>query len=371
MKLIPVNLPEITEEDKFAVLHALEQTMISGDTKPVKDFEVNLSKYLGVSDTVAVSSGTSALDLSVEALNIEQGDECIVPSFTIISTVSQLFRKGASITLIDADPITWSIDSKSAVEEMRSRTKLIIPVHIYGLSADMDPIVEKARTTSTFVLEDSAEALGVNYKGKKCGSLGDGAVFSYYANKIVTGGEGGSVSTNNSDFANRIRALRNLAFNPNERFVHDEIGWNSRWNGLSAALANSQLMRIENLVERKRRIAGAYRDRLHDHPWFEIHTEGTDYSENAYWVVGILLRKEAGVSAKKLQESLKTKGVDTRRFFCPIHLQPVAKNFRIRTASNMSVSNNLWENGLYLPSGLGITDLQIDQVADVLWSFLN
>ena len=365
--MIPVNTPQITQDDILAVVESLEATQISGESSPVGKFEETLSQILGTKHSISVSSGSSAIDILTEALDFDEKDEVVVPDFTIISTVSNLMRKGVRLRLIDADPLTWSMDSSSAVNQISNQTRAIFPVHIYGLATDMDPILNKGREKEILVIEDAAEALGVNYKGKPCGSLGDSSIFSFYANKIVTGGEGGAICTDDSLLADRVRFLRNLAFEKTERFVHNEIAWNSRWNGLSASLARSQLLRLDKIVERKKEIAGIYLDGLQGHPWFQFQPQATEYSENVFWVFGLLLNSESPYSANQFREALKVKGIDSRRFFCPIHLQPVAKKYNVITEGRFPISEMLWERGVYIPSGIGISNLEQEKVIETLW----
>lgn len=364
--MIPVNRPLIELTDIEAVTLALTETYISGETPPVIEMEAALSRATSCLESIAVSTGTTAIDLAIEALDIQRGDHCVVPDFTIISSVANLLRKGANVELIDADPVTWSMDANAAVAAITPKTKLVLPVHIYGLPVDMDPILAASSYTGSFVLEDAAEALGVRYKDKPCGSLGDAAVFSFYANKIITGGEGGAITTSNEKFAQNLRSLRNLAHSK-ERFVHDRLGWNARISGLSAALISSQLKRLENLIQRKHEIADLYLDGLRDHPWLTFMPREVPYSTNAYWVFPVLLNANSPHNAEELQVKLKSLGVESRRFFCPIHLQPLRKDFKVTYTSNNSVAENLWRFGLYLPSGLGNTKQEIEQVIETFW----
>jgi len=223
----------------------------------------------------------------------------------------------------------------------------------------------------TFVLEDAAEALGVEYNGKQCGTIGNAGTFSFYANKIVTGGEGGAVATNDVVFAERVRYFRNLCFNPKQRFVHEDLGWNARLSGLPATLASSQLKRLDLLVEKKVSIAQSYFSGLAGHPWLDFHPPATVFSKNTYWVFGVVLKQDAPFDAEELQRELRTLGVDTRRFFCPVHLQPIAKKYPIKTFGNMSVSEMLWHRGIYLPSGLGNTAEEFDAVIEAMWRLAN
>ena len=371
MAMIPVNRPLISGEDISAVTEALKNTWVSGDTPPIITLENTLKEILGVSDVVAVSTGTTAIDLSVEALDIQPGDECIVPTFTIMSSVSNLVRHGAKLTVVDSDPVTWSINADLAAEAITAKTKLVVPVHIYGLPVDMDPILNKVAGTQTFVLEDAAEALGVDYKGRHCGAIGDAGIFSFYANKIVTGGEGGAVSTNDAAFAERVRYFRNLCFNPKQRFVHEDLGWNARLSGLPATLISSQLQRLDHLIERKIAIAQRYLSGLAGHPWLDFHPASTASSENTYWVFGVVLNDDSPFDAEELQKDLRVLGVDTRRFFCPVHLQPLARKYPIHTFGPMPVAEKLWNRGIYLPSGLGNTTEEFEAVIDAMWRMVK
>lgn len=369
--MIPVNRPFISEEDIQSVTESLRRTWISGDTPPISNLENTLKDILGVSDVVAVSNGTTAIDLAVEALDIKDGDECVVPTFTIMSSVANLLRHGAKLTVIDSDAETWSMNANIAADAITEQTRLVLPVHIYGLPVDMNPIMNRVAGSSTFVLEDAAEALGVDYNDRHCGSIGDAGTFSFYANKIVTGGEGGAVVTNNSDFAERVRYFRNLCFNPKQRYVHEDLGWNARLSGLPATLISSQLLRLDSLVEAKIAIAEKYLSGLAGHPWLQFQPATTPYSKNTYWVFGVLLNDDSPFNAEQIQQKLRVLEVDTRRFFCPMHLQPLAKNYQISTFGKMTISEKLWDRGFYLPSGLGNTSEEIDQTIDAMWKLVR
>jgi len=369
--MIPVNRPEITQKDKEEVAKALDETWLSGDTTPIKNLEASLENLLGTSNAIAVSNGSVALDLCIEALEINEGDECVVPTFTIISTVANLARKRAKIQLVDANPFTWSMNAEETAFLISENTRLVVPVHIYGLPVDMEPIIEKSSTFGTYILEDAAEALGVSYKGKACGTFGILGTFSFFANKIVTGGEGGAIVTNDTEVATRIRKLRNLNHSDEERFVHNQLGWNARLPGLSAALINSQLNRIDELVTTKKRKAQIYLEGLMGHPWFDFQPARTEYSENVYWVFGVLLNNQSPYNAKELQNILRQSGIDTRRFFCPMHLQPVFSSIFGHLKGAFPISEQLWLRGLYLPSGIATTDNEISQVVETLWKLIK
>jgi perosamine synthetase len=366
--MIPVSRPRISQADITSVIEALKKAEISGHSKGVEDFESRLASYLKIENVVAVSSGTTALDLSVEALEIRAGDHCVVPSFTIVSTIAELARRKAKVTLIDADPLTWSIDISRCIDAISAETRLVVPVHIYGLPVNMSPLLDLRERFHFSILEDAAEALGVEYKEKQCGTFGDISIFSFYANKLITTGEGGAIATSNNDLACKIRALRNLNFSKSERFVHDGLGYNSRMNNLSAQLGISQLFNIEQLMSHKLELAKAYSSGLQHHPWITLPLARTDYGRNKYWVYGIVLNQNSPYSAKSFQEELSKRGIDSRRFFCPIHLQPFIGKYDFHyDPSDMKVSENLWEKGLYLPLGTGITISEVEKVIEVIW----
>ena len=369
--MIPVSRPEITEKDIQAVTQALRDTQISGESAPVRELEKSLSEYLYVENVMAVSNGTTALDLVFEALDLGAGDTVIVPNFTIISSVSNLLRRGVQLLTIDSLAGSWCMNSNFVDDAINETIAAVVAVHMYGLPVDLDTFIKKLRLVDAKLIEDSAESLGLEYKSRRCGSLGDVSTFSFFANKIVSGGEGGAIATNDSLLANEIKSLRNLYHSPKERFMHEKLGWNARMHALSAALANSQLSRIDDLRSRKKAAAQRYLDGLRDHPWLDFQSEKTSYAENDYWVFGILLNTDCPHDAEGFRSILRNLGIDTRRFFCPISLQPLASDFNVKHFSDNEISENLWHRGLYIPSGNGITNSEIDQTIDSIWKSLN
>jgi perosamine synthetase len=366
--MIPVSRPEVSEADIEAVTQALRETQISGEAAPVKQLEQSLANYLGVQNAMAVSNGTCALDITFEAMGLGPGSKVIVPNFTIISSVSNLLRRGVEVTTIDSDPETWSMNADETEAAVTKDFDAVLAVHIYGLPVDLQKFLGKTQKLEIPVIEDSAESLGLDYLGRKCGTFGDVSTYSFFANKIVTGGEGGAITTNNENLAAEIKSLRNLYHSNEERFVHHKLGWNARMHALSAALANSQLNRIDLLRVRKRATAQKYLDGLRGHPWFTFQPPTTPHAVNDYWVFGLLQNSDAPFSVPELREILSKKGIETRRFFCPLSLQPLASQYGIKSFGTSNISENLWRNGLYIPSGNGITDLEIEQVIESLWS---
>lgn len=369
--MIPVNRPEITQEDISAVMHTLSETMVSGETPVVADFERQLADYLGVQEVVAVSSGTTALDLIFDVLGVTEGDECLVPAATIISTVSNVVRRGGSLRLVDSDINSWCWNHQEMISKVNYSTRFIIPVHLYGLAANLSEIDKLSSKFNFQVVEDAAEALGTRHKGELCGTIGDAGVFSFYPNKIVTGGEGGAIATKDKDLAKSLRYYKNLCFKPEVRFVHEHLGWNYRLNGLSAALLQSQLLRIESIISRKREIGARYSEGLRDHPWLTLPAYKNDLGENNYWVYGVLLNEETKHNSLTLRAALRELEVDSRSFFCPLHLQPVFQELNLGKYGEFPIAELLWERGLYLPSGNAIRNDEIDQVIHKLWEIVK
>lgn len=361
--LIPVNKPSLGQREKELLLECIETEWISSEGPFVQQFEQQMAKVADRVHGVAVTSGTAALDIAVEALGVGPGDEVIMPTFTIISCINQIVRSGATPVLVDCDPLTWNMRTDQVRSKVNERTKAILLVHIYGLPVDVDPLLDVARENNLFVIEDAAQMHGQTYKGKPCGSFGDVSVFSFYPNKHVTTGEGGMLVTNDDELAERARSLRNLCFRPEARFVHEELGWNYRMTNMQAALGVAQLEQLDRFVSRKREIGRFYNGALSGIPGVQLPAERTDYAENIYWVYGLVVDPSRGFTARDAMRHLADKGIGTRPFFWPMHEQPVFRNRGLFTGEAYPVAENIARYGFYLPSGLGITDDELALVA--------
>ena len=366
--MIPVNRPHITQEDFDAVKCCLDEGWISGEGPFVANFEEQLASSHSVRSAVAVSSGTAACDLLNECAELKSGDEVIVPATTIISTISNAARRGATIRCVDVSPDSWCASPDDYLDVMNSRTRVAWIVHLFGLAVDLDPILKTCQDHGVLLFEDAAEAIGVTYKERLVGGLADAGVLSFYANKTVTGGEGGAILTSSPNIEARVRSLRNLCFSPSERFVHHDLGYNFRMPSLSAALAHSQLARLDKLLARKREVGHRYNSGLSEHPWLQLPKQSTAASENAYWVYGVVLHEEAPFDAEALRDYLRSRGIDSRRFFFPLNHQPVLRRLGLVSDAPMPVAEGLWKRGIYLPSGLGTTDEEVDRTIEELWS---
>ncbi len=372
MKPVPVNTPIFSHREKELLDQCIDTGWISSEGPFIKEFEEKFSGYIGRKFGVACANGSGALDIAVAALKLKEGDEVIIPAFTIISPAFSVIRAGAKPVLVDSDPITWNMDVNQVESKITSRTKAIIAVHIYGLPVDMDPLLDLCRKHNLFLIEDAAEMHGQTYKNKKCGSFGDISIFSFYPNKHITTGEGGMVVTDNEELAQRSRKLRNLSFEPDKpRYVHYEFGWNYRMTNMQAALGLAQLEYIEQHITRKREIGKLYNSELKNISGIQLPKEITDYAENIYWVYGIVLKESRIKNAAQIMKMLSEKKIGTRSFFYPMHLQPVFVKMGLFKDEKYPVAENLAENGFYIPSGLGITNDQIKEVSQTLMRILG
>jgi len=368
--MIPVNEPLLNGNEKKYLAECIDTGWISSEGPFVSQFERNIAKRVTRKHGIAVSNGSVAIDVVVASLGIGKGDEVIMPAFTIISCVAAVVRAGAKPVLVDADPLTWNMDTKQIEAKITSKTRAIMVVHIYGLPVDMEAILELAGKYHLMIIEDAAEMLGQNYKGCACGSFGDISTMSFYPNKHVTTGEGGMVLTNNDVLAEKCRSLRNLCFQAKKRFVHEELGWNFRMTNLQAALGVAQLERLEEFISKKRLMGQRYTEILSDIKSIYLPIQKTDYAENVYWVYGIVLKDEFPFDAEEVMKRLGEKGIGTRPFFWPMHEQPVFRKMGLFEGESYPVAERISRRGFYIPSGLALTENQIDAVSRALHEVL-
>ena len=370
MRQVPVNTPLVDESDISAVSQALRDGWISGEGPVVANFETEFARFCNRKHGVSVTNGTAAIELVIHALGFGVGDEIIVPSFAIISCVSQILRSGATPIFVDADPLTWNMNVDAVEKAFTPKTKAIMAVHTYGLPVNMDVLLNLAQRLNLVIIEDAAESHGLLYKGMRCGSFGLVSTFSFYANKHLTTGEGGMVVTDDDSLAQKIRYYRNLTFQTEKRFVHDELGWNLRMSSLQCALGASQLTRIERILESRRALGAKYHDAFADIKDVQLPLAKTEFGTNDYWVFGIVLQGRHSETRPAVQAALAEVGVGTRPFFWPLHLQPVLKNFGFEKQSPLPVAELLGTNGFYIPNGLGMsgedTEYVIKQVRKIL-----
>ena len=370
--MIPVNIPLITQQDRDAVNQALVDGWISGDGPVIQEFESVVASQVGRKHGVAVSNGSDAIELALRVLDLEPGDEVILPSFTIISCLAPILRAGLVPVFIDADSETWNMRTDQLESALSDKTRAILVVHIYGIATDMSQVMSFAETHGLKVIEDSAEAHGVFFKDKPCGSFGDVSTFSFYANKNVTTGEGGMVLTDDAKLAEKLRYFRNLTFLDSRRFVHEDLGWNMRLSSLQAALGTSQAKRVAETINRRRAIADRYRYALQGIDGLRFQADEFKGNRNGYWVFGVLLDSHPKFSnAEAAMAALAAAGVGTRPFFYPLHKQPLITQYQHRTIGEYPVAEALGENGFYLPNGLGMSESDLEVAVSIAQEILS
>ena len=368
---IPVNVPLVDGNEAKYLDECIQTGWISSEGPFVARFEEAFARRMGRKHGIAVSNGTAALDIAVEALDIQQGDEVIMPTFTIISCIGQIVRAGAVPVLVDSTPETWAMDISQIEAKITPRTKAIMVVHIFGLPVEMTPVLALAEKYGLKVIEDAAQMHGQTCEGKACGSFGDLSTFSFYPNKHITTGEGGMVVTDDDALADACRGLRNLCFQAHSRFVHQRLGWNYRMTNMQAALGVAQLERLEEFVTRKRRMGKLYTRLLKDVDGIQLPVERTDYADNIYWVFGLVLDESTGLDAQEAMKRLAQEKIGCRPFFFPMHQQPVLRSMGLFENSSYPVAERLYRQGFYVPSGLALTENEIERVAGAVTKILS
>jgi perosamine synthetase len=367
---IPVCSPKINKRDIEIVENCVRSTWISGTSEYVTEFEEKFAKYCGCKYGVATNSGTTTLHLALATLDVKKGDEVIIPTFTMIATVNSVTYTGAKPILIDSELDTWNIDTSKIEEKITDRTKVIMPVHTYGHPVDMDPILELAEKYGLYVIEDAAEAHGAEYKGRKTGSMGHLGCFSFYANKIITTGEGGMMVTNDQELAEKARWLRAHAFGrEGKHFYHEALGFGYRMSGLQAALGLAQLERINQFVSIRRKNAKLYNSLLSELEGRITLPPEASWGKNVYWMYSILVGEQFGISRTRLMENLELEGIGTRTFFYPIHVQPFySKQYQ---GEEFVVADRLSRKGVNLPSGNNLSHAEVEYVCSCIKKLAN
>ncbi len=377
--MIPVNEPLLGTQEAAYVAECVRTGWVSSSGRFITEFEERWAAYCGRRYGISVSNGTTALQLAVACLDLAPGDEVIVPSFTIISCALAILYSGAVPVLVDSDPRTWGMDVAAVERRITPRTRAVMPVHIYGHPVDMDPLLDLADRHGLAIIEDAAEAHGAEYlsgrsgpggRWRRCGSFGTLSCFSFYANKLVTTGEGGMILTDDPRLAERARSLRNLCFQPRRRFYHEALGFNFRLTNLQAALGLAQVERMDQIVARKRRLGTEYTRRLRGIDGLQLPVEES-WARSVYWMYGIVLDERTGLDAARFASRLRERGVDTRPFFLGMHEQPVFHERGLFAGERYPVAERLARQGLYLPSGLGLTDRQLAEVCAAVGDVLS
>lgn len=378
-QMIPVNEPVIGGRETEYVLECLRTGWISSAGRFLKEFEQAWATYCGRRYGIAVVNGTVALEAAVACLDLQAGDEVIMPTFTIISCAQAVTRFGGVPVLVDSEPRTWCMDVTQVEAKITSRTRAIMPVHIYGHPVDMEPLLMLAEKYQLAIIEDAAEVHGAEYLRKdesghkywqRCGSFGDMSAFSFYANKIITTGEGGMILTDDPLLAKKMQDYRNLCFRPERRFYHTEIGNNYRLTNMQAAVGVGQIEQIEQFLKQKRWMGQRYTERLSGIPGLQVPIE-EPWAKHVYWMYGVVLDETRGLDAARFAMELVALGVQTRPFFLGMHEQPVFQKMGFFKGEQYPVAERIARQGLYLPSGMALTESQLEAACDAVEKILT
>jgi perosamine synthetase len=362
-RIIPVCEPTLNGNEAEYVLDCIESNWISSAGKYIPRFEEAFAEACGTRYGVACVNGTVALHLALATLGIGPGDEVILPTFTMIATINAVTYTGATPVLVDSEPVTWNMDVNQVADKITPRTRVVMPVHTYGHPVDMDPLLELAERHGLYIIEDAAEAHGAEYKGRRAGSLGHAGCFSFYANKVITTGEGGMITTDDPDIARLASHLRDHAFSDERHFWHKYLGFNYRMTSLQAAVGLAQTEQMESFVRARRANAARYTAALQSIPGIVTPPEA-NWAKSVFWMYSILVEDEFGMTRDQLRAYLAEHGIETRTFFIPMHLQPIY--YQAFKGQRYPVSEMLCQRGFYLPSASSLTPREIDYITEMV-----
>ena len=371
-KFIPVNEPKILKEDILSINKILKDGWISSEGNNVKLFEKKFSKFIGHRYGITVSNGTAALEIAVQSLNLPKNSEVIIPNFTIFSNAIACLKNNLKIKPVDCNKFDWNMNLESILKNITSKTKLIIATHIYNYPLQIEKLIKICKQKKIILMEDAAENFGQVYKNKMCGSFGDISTYSFYANKQITTGEGGMITTNSKYLYEKACNLRNLSFGKVDRFNHEDLSSNNRMSNIQATLGLSQLKRIKTIVKKRHLIGEEYYKYLSVNKNIYIPIPKKNNVKNIYWVVGILIvNTKLNFNAKYVMNKLKKKNIGTRPFFWPMHRQKVLKKMSFYNSKKFPNSDYLSKYGLYLPSSLTLTKKKIKYISNCVNEITN
>lgn len=363
--LIPLSQPYLSEQETHNLSACINSGWISSQGSFVNEFETLFADFVQTKYAVAVSSGTAALHLALLAMGIGKGDEVIVPNLTFAATANAVIHTGATPILCDIDEQSWTLDCRQLKQLITDKTKAIIPVHLYGMPANMLEINAVAEQHGLDVIEDCAQALGASVGGKKVGSIGKCGCFSFFANKTLTTGEGGMVVTNDEDFWQQLLLYRDHGMRPEKRYWHEVAGLNYRMTNMQASIGVAQISKIDYLVSERNRINTLYRQHLSECQ--HVTFSSADYPvESVTWVTSILVP-----DAQSLADVLKDNNVDNRRFFAPLNQQPPYFVSDQADEKRFVASERIATHGISLPTFIGLQDTQVQTICELILQQLS
>ena len=353
----PVYAPALQGNEKRYVSECLDSTWISSRGAFVERFERAFAGYVGAPHATSVCNGTVAIHLALAALGLQPGDEVIVPTLTYVASVNTIVQAGATPVFVDSLASTWQADPDEIARRVTARTRAIMAVHLYGQPCDMDAITAIARDRDLLLVEDCAEAFGSKVRGRHVGTFGDAGTFSFFGNKTITTGEGGMVVCRDEALHRRCSKLKNQGVSREREYWHDELAYNYRMTNIAAAIGVAQLERADEIIARKRAIAGWYRNALEGTPAvFHAEAPGTVHS---YWMNSVLVD---AARRDRVRQALAARGIETRPLFPPVHTMPMYA----RGGEQYPVAESLSARGINLPSGPGLSEADVRAIAGEL-----
>lgn len=366
-EFIPVSEPALIGNEKKYVLDCIESNWISSTGKYVNEFEKQFADFCRVKHAISCCNGTAALHIALLAFGVGPGDEVIVPNLTFVATANAVLYCGAKPVFIDVNEKTWTLDVNLIKGLITKKTKAIIPVHLFGHPADLDPILELARDHGFFVLEDAAESHGAEYNNQVVGGIGDIGTFSFYGNKIMTTGEGGMVVTNNDAFAASMRLYKGQGMSPENRYWFPQLGYNYRMTNIQAAIGFAQLENIDVHLKKRKEIAGWYNTYLNSIPDIILQPQMT-WATNVYWMNNIILGKSHKIDRDRFMLLLKERNIDSRPFFYPMHTLPY---FQQNTEKKFPISEFVGSRGTTLPTYTNLTEDSVKYISEQIFDILK
>lgn len=367
-KIIPVNRPKIYSPNNSEIKKALRDKWISGDGPVIEKFEKKFKGIIKTNYAIAVSNGTSALEIALASLKLKKGSKVILPNLTIVSCLNAIIRNNLKPIFVDVSVDDFNICIDDLKKKISSDVKALIMVHTYGLAANIQEINKLKKRYNFKIIEDCAEGLGLKHKKRYLGTFGDLSTFSFYSNKLITTGEGGCILTDNKNYYQNCLKLRNLSFGSIERFKHEDLTGNYRISSLQCAYGLSELKNFNKNIKLKRKIGLFYNNNLKDVNFLKTPLKKNFTSSNIYWVYPLIIKKSKKISKQHFQKFMKKNGIVTRDFFFPLSEQPFLKKFKIKI-KKFKNSSYLYKNGIYIPSGLGNTFAEFKKVCDVIKNY--
>jgi perosamine synthetase len=367
-KIIPVNRPKIYSPNNSEIKKALRDKWISGDGPVIEKFEKKFKGIIKKNYAIAVSNGTSALEIALASLKLKKGSKVILPNLTIVSCLNAIIRNNLKPIFVDVSVDDFNICINDLKKKISSDVKALIMVHTYGLAANIQEINKLKKRYNFKIIEDCAEGLGLKHKKRYLGTFGDLSTFSFYSNKLITTGEGGCILTDNKNYYQNCLKLRNLSFGSIERFKHEDLSGNYRISSLQCAYGLSELKNFYKNIKLKRKIGLFYNKNLKDVNFCKTPLKKNFTSSNIYWVYPLIIKKNKKISKQHFQKFMKKNGIITRDFFFPLSEQPFLKKFKIKIRKFKN-SSYLYKNGIYIPSGLGNTFAEFKKVCEVIKNY--